>query len=206
MVQLMGLAVVLLGADSAEEAVHVSARLVGSSLEVGGHYEIEVGFDVSDGWSASEAGMPHAILQIEVPKAAKLDGEVLRTQGELSKNEYLQAPYELLMEENPTRVGFTLKREPEAGERFSFNVLAYVSREGEEDSWFVRRRLELDLSGQAEGVVVSAERSDWGRGRLLQLGDKASAFTLPRADGSKVSLRGFRGKKNVVVSTYRAHW
>lgn len=206
MVQLMGLAVLLLGADSAEEAVQVSARLVGSSLEVGGHYEIELGFDVSEGWSASESGMAHAILQIDVPKSVKLDGEVLKGQKELSKNEYLQAPYERLIEENPTRVGFRVKREPEAGERFRFNVLAYVSREGEEDSWLVRRRLELDLSGQAEGVVVSAERSDWGRGRLLQIGDKASAFTLPRADGSKVSLRGFRGKKNVVVSTYRAHW
>lgn len=206
MVQLMGLAVLLLGADSAEAAVGVSARLNASSLEAGGNYEIELGFDVSEGWSASEAGMPHAILQIEVPKSVKLAGEVLKTQRELGKNEYLQAPYELLIEENPTRVAFTLKREPEAGERFSFNVLAYVSREDEEDSWFVRRRLELALSAQAEGAVVSAERSDWGRGRLLQLGDKASAFTLPRADGSKVSLRGFRGKKNVVVSTYRAHW
>ncbi len=48
--------------------------------------------------------------------------------------------------------------------------------------------------------------SKWGKNQLLKIGDKAAAFMLPRADGEKVGLKQYRGKKNVIVTTYRAHW
>src|SRR4030042_5794868 len=39
-----------------------------------------------------------------------------------------------------------------------------------------------------------------------KVGDKAPAFTLPAVSGEKVSLRDFRGKKNVALSFVPAAW
>ena len=206
MVPLLVLGLLCIPMQPANEAVSISAKLDAENLPVGGPYEILVEFKLADGWSASEAGMPHPILQILVPESAKLEGEALRSQKELSGNEFLRAPYERLIDEQPTRVEFRLTKEPESGESFEFNVLAYVSRSDEDDSWFVRRRLALPLAPGAESKEASSDPSDWGKTKLLQLGDKAASFILPRADGSKVKLRDYRGKKNVVVTTYRAHW
>ncbi len=206
MVPLMLLGLLCIPTLPADEAVNVSARLDAENLLVGEPYEILVEFNMADGWSASGAGIPHPILQILVPASAKLAGDTLRSQKELSGNEFLRAPYERLIDEQPMRVQFRLTKEPAPGESFEFNVLAYVSRSDEDDSWFVRRRLKLPLAPGAESKEVSVDRSDWGKTKLLQLGDKATSFILPRADGSKVKLRDYRGKKNVVVTTYRAHW
>jgi peroxiredoxin (alkyl hydroperoxide reductase subunit C) len=40
----------------------------------------------------------------------------------------------------------------------------------------------------------------------VSVGDQAPDFTLPALDGDKVSLRQFRGKKNVVISFVPAAW
>ena len=41
---------------------------------------------------------------------------------------------------------------------------------------------------------------------VLQIGDRADAFTLARADGTTISLADYKGKKNVLITTYRAFW
>ncbi len=40
----------------------------------------------------------------------------------------------------------------------------------------------------------------------LKVGDKAPDFTLPSVSGDKISLKQFRGKKNVVISFVPAAW
>ncbi len=40
----------------------------------------------------------------------------------------------------------------------------------------------------------------------VKIGDKAPNFTLENMDGKRVSLSGFRQKKNVVLVFYRGHW
>ena len=40
----------------------------------------------------------------------------------------------------------------------------------------------------------------------LKVGDEAPDFTLPALDGSKISLRQYRGKRNVVLSFVPAAW
>ncbi len=40
----------------------------------------------------------------------------------------------------------------------------------------------------------------------VKVGNKAPDFTLENMDGQKISLAGFRGKKNVVLIFYRGHW
>ena len=84
-------------------------------------------------------------------------------------------------------------------------MLAYLtSKDG--GAWFVRRRFALPLEPGAVARSVPATRSDWGESDLLQLGDQAPDFELPRADGTTVALSSFKGRKNVVITTYRAFW
>ena len=150
--------------------------------------------------------MPAGILQIDPPKSVKLIGQVLKTKRELGGNEYLRAPFEMQVGDSTTRIKFKLTRKPKAKDRFVINYVAYIGSESDEDQWFVRRRLELPLAPQAVASPTSPDESDWGAGKLLQIGDKAKPLKLSRADGSKVSLRDFKGEKNVIVTTYRAFW
>ena len=64
----------------------------------------------------------------------------------------------------------------------------------------------LPLEPGATATEGSANESDWGKGDFLKIGDKAEPFELPRADGSTLSLGEYLGKKNVIVTTYRAFW
>lgn len=188
-----------------EDAIGVSVRLDASELTVGEEYEITLDITLKDGWSISTAGIEGAILQIDAPRSIKLSGKVLKSQKELSKNEYLAAPYERLVAEFPVHIEFTLKKKPKENDRIAFNVLAYASA-GSDEVYFVRKRLELALAPGAKAVEVEASTSDWGRGDGLQIGDKAKKFKLPKADGGKVNLKKLLGKSNIIVTTYRAHW
>ena len=195
------------------DVFEVSITLDAEELKPRGEYEILVEVAVKEGWSATDSGMPQPILQIKTPRSVVLDGDPLTTLKELSRNEFLQAPFEMLIEERSTRIAFTLKRGRRAGDAIFFNLLAYVSRlEDAEadgaasDGWLIRQRYELPLEANATATLVPNDSSAWGKAGELQLGDKAANFKLPRADGSKVSLKDYRGEKNVVVTTYRAHW
>ncbi len=189
------------------EALTLKATLPAEHLAPGGRYEIILEVHSSPGWSASGAGVPAPLLQLDVPAAARLEGAVLTGPKELAGNEFLMAPFERQLKQHSTRIPFELLAPPPPMEGFGLNVMAYVSTPSGDDGFFIRRRLELPLAPGATAVEVDPNNSEWGPDRqLLQIGDVATDFNLPRADGSSVALNTFRGHKNVLVTTYRAHW
>lgn len=206
MVKLLILVPMLFGSTPpSNDEVTINARIEADRLEVGQEYEIVLDVRFKTDLSASEAGMPAPILQIQAPQSVRLSGKVLSSHKELSRNEFLHAPFERLIENASSRVLFTLVREPAPEDQFSLNVLAYVSN-GKETS-FIRQRLTLPVRASATSKEADPNSSAWGANeRLLQLGDKAALFELRRADGATVSLAQYLGKKNVVVTTYRAFW
>lgn len=196
---------VLAGAAS-DDSVRVSATISAAALEVGKEYELVVNVEVGEDGSASSAGIPSPLLQILVPASVELVGKELKTRQELSQNEFLQAPFERALSELPAKIPFKIIKEPAGEDAFYLNVLAYVTPSKDAPATFLRRRLSLPVSANATSSEVSPTLSDWGKSKALQIGDKAGGFKLRSAAGGKVSLKSFRGKKNVVVSTYRAHW
>lgn len=189
----------------ADDPIGITATLDATSLEVGNEYEFVVEV-FADDVSTSKAGIPAPFLQIDVPPSVKLTGKVLETYKELSKNEFLQAPYERLLKKLPARIGFQLVAPPKPDETIGLNVIAYI--EGPEgERTFLRRRLELPLAPGATAVPGDANDSSWGKDEeLLQIGDRAAPFELPRADGTLVALESLLGEKNLIVTTYRAYW
>ncbi|MEE8169531.1 MAG: hypothetical protein V3T70_03195 [Phycisphaerae bacterium] len=197
----------LLAASGApDDVVHVAARIDASSFEVGSEYAIVLDVRVQSGWSAAASGISNPIVQIKPPASAQLVGKVLTSYRELSRNEFLQAPYERLVSEPRSRIAFKLTGKPGADDVFSISVLAYVSEDPKTNGWLIRRRITLPLQAGAAGVVAAPAPSGWGDNDLLAIGDAAPPFKLPKAGGESVALKDYLGKKNVVVTTYRAHW
>ena len=195
-----------LAAATPGEALSVTARIDADSLVAGQEYDIVIDWNVAEGLSPGDAGMPAPILQIEPTRAIQLTGKFLKSYRDLQKNEFLQAPYERLLKESPARIGFKFRKQPGDGESIGLNIVAYLGSEESGDARFVRRRLQLQIAPNASATAVEPTNSKWGKHRLLKIGDKAAGFKLPAADGETVSLRQYRGKKNVIVTTYRAHW
>jgi len=198
----VGACVVL--AAPAAESFSVSARLDTDSIQVGSEYDIVLTTSVAPALSADGAGFPAPILQLDFPPSVRLTGDAVDSFKELSSNGFLNKPHERLIEESPMRVGLELTRRPSAEDRIFLNVIAYLGGKGGDT--FVRRRLELSIEPNAVARSIAGDASTWGTGDRLQIGDEAPDFTLPRADGTKVSLSSYRGKKNVLVTTYRAFW
>ncbi len=193
--------------ETSPNMINVSATLDAKSFVVGQAYEIQLTVSVAEGWSASAAGIPKPILQIDVPKSVQLSGKVLSDHRELSRNEFLRAPYERLIEVGSSVVEFTLTSEPSADDRIGLNIIAYVRQGKDEDAFFVRKRLELPVEPGATAQSDDSSTSTWGgEGSGLQIGDRAKPFALPRADGSTVTLDDYLGKTNIILTTYRAHW
>ena len=188
------------------DAFTVSARLDAESIAVGDKYEIVLEWHVAEGLSSDGAGIPAPILQIDVPRGVTLSGKVLKKHRELAQNEFLEAPFERLLKESPVRIEFKLRKELTADDRIGLNILAYVGSSESGEASFVRRRLELEVAPNAEAKSAETTNSNWGTGKRLHIGDKAAAFSLPQADGQKVALKDYLGKKNIIVTTYRAHW
>ncbi len=189
-----------------QDALDVQAKIRAKKLEKGESYEIVVKAKLDRGLKADGAGMPNPILQVDVPSCIKLDGKVLTDHRELAKNEFLHAPYEVMMDKNVLTIPFTLVDEPGRDDVIGISVAAYVnSKDGSEKS-FIRRRVHLPVAPKSKSEFADAADSSWGTDHnYLQIGDNAADFTLPKADGTKVSLADFKGK-HVIVTTYRAHW
>lgn len=188
------------------EAFSVSARLDTASIAVGNKYEIVLDWSVGEGLSSDGAGVPAPILQIDVPRGVTLSGKVLKKYGDLAQNEFLQAPYARLLKESPARIEFKLRKELTDGDKIGLNILAYVGSSESGEVTFVRRRLELEVAPNATATTAEPTTSKWGIGKRLHIGDKAAGFSLPQADGTKVALKDYLGKKNIIVTTYRAFW
>lgn len=184
-------------------AVRVTARLEGT-LAVGAEARIVIDLDLGQA-SAAEAGIPAPILQLDVPPSVQLAGRELTDLKELARNQFMSEPYERLLQELPATVAFTLLSAPATDATIGINVIGYLRTE--DGDVFLRRRLELPLRAGAAAEPGSADDSSWGRDdALLAIGDRAALFDLPRADGSRVALEQYLGDKNIVVTTYRAHW
>ena len=80
------------------DALVVTGKVVADKLEVGHDCEIAIEVKRKEGWWASDSGIPKPMLQIDVPKCVKLSGEVLKGFRALSRNEFLQEPYERLID------------------------------------------------------------------------------------------------------------
>ncbi len=189
------------------DVLSISATLDAEELSVGSNYEIVLKVEIKDGWSAAAAGVPSPLVQIDVPPSVKLSGKVLKSQKELSRNEFLQAPFERLVKNEEEHIEFSLMKAPGAGAQIGLNIMAYVSQDPTVDSFFIRRRFTLDVKPHAQAVGVVGVKSDWGIDKhLLQIGDPAEDFSLPKAFDPPIGLSNYLGQKNVIVTTYRAHW
>ena len=206
----IGLAALMALGAVPPDAMSVSASIDAKRLRRTGEYEIVLDIEIAEGWSATDSGIPSPILQIEVPDSAKLSGRVIDSYKALSRNEFLMEPFERLVTPGSTTISFkvrkSIKKSAKTGESFGLSVLAYLKSPDDGKSYFVRRRVELPLAPKAVSVAGDATDSRWGVQDTLHIGDKADDFSLPRADGSTRTLSEYLGKKNVIVTTYRAHW
>ncbi len=198
---------VLFAGQAPGDVLSISATLDAEELSVGSSYEIVLKVEIKEGWSAASAGVPAPLLQIDVPPSVELSGKVLTSQRELSKNEFLQAPFERLLKNGEEHIEFSLVKAPVAGERVWLNIMAYVSQDPTVDSFFIRRRFALDVKPRAQAVGVVGVTSNWGIDKhLLQIGDPAEDFSLPKAFDPPIGLGNYLGQKNIIVMTYRAQW
>jgi hypothetical protein len=195
----------LIAAGPPDGTLIVEASLPADSITAGGEYEIDLEVRLDDGWTASEAGLPKMFLQIDAPASVKLVGNELQGR-ELMRNGFVKEPWERLIDPGPATVRFRLDSAPKAGDRIGLNVVACLKADGRDGAWFVRRRVHLPLRPGAVAVPAAPTSSTWGDGSTVQIGEPAADFELPRADGSKVALSAFRGRTNVILTTYRAHW
>ena len=207
MTHVLACSLILFVSQPPGDVLSISATLDAEELSVGSHYEIVLKVEIKEGWSAASAGVPAPLVQIDVPPSVELSGKVLTSQRELSKNEFLQAPFERLLKNEEEHIGFSIVKAPGAKEQIVLNIMAYVSQDPTVDSFFIRRRFALDVKPRAQAVGVLGVKSDWGIDKhLLQIGDLADDFSLPKAFDPPIGLSNYLGQKNIVVMTYRAHW
>ena len=207
MTHVLACSLVLFVSQAPGDVLSISATLDAEELSVGSNYEIVLKVEIKEGWSSASAGVPAPLVQIDVPLSVELSGKVLTAQRELSKNEFLQAPFERLLKSEEERIGFSLVKAPGSQEQFALNIMAYVSQDPTVDSFFIRRRFMLDVKPRAQAVGIIAAQSDWGIDKhLLQIGDPAEDFNLPKAFDPPLGLGSYLGQKNIIVTTYRAHW
>ncbi|MCZ6834561.1 MAG: hypothetical protein O7G85_02190 [Planctomycetota bacterium] len=186
--------------------IKLSAQFAETELQVGEVHQIELTLNLPEGWSCTNSGMRSAMLQIEVPDCVTLSGKVLTEYRELSRNEFVQEPFEREIQAGTTTIEFTLTGEPTKGETISLNIVAYLNQEGSDEHHFLRKRLELPVKAGSKAIEGDASDTSWGEHDTLLVGDKADTFTLPQYGGTEINLDDYLGKKNIIVTTYRAHW
>ncbi len=197
---------VVLGAGVPDNAVQVSAKIISRDWGAGQRGQIVIEVITGDGWSTTETGLSAPLLQIHAPPNVKLLGKVLTSMTDLKNNEYIHSPYEKLLKESRTRLSFVIEQWPNMAEEFGLTVLGYVNRKGDNTGYFFRKRLALPLKPDARAREVAATDSTWGTLDVLNIGDKADDFKITSFQDRSVTLSHYLGKKNVIVSTYRAYW
>lgn len=207
MTHILPFLLISLGSQPPADVLRVSASLDANPLAIGSNHEIVLKVSIKEGWSAAAAGVPAPLVQIDVPPSVALSGKILITHKELSRNEFLQAPFERLLKKQEERIGFSLVKTSDADERIGLNIMAYVSQDPTMDSFFIRRRFELEVKAGAQAVAAAGTKSDWGMDKnLLQIGEPARDFNLPKAFDPPIGLSNYLGQKKIIVMTYRAHW
>lgn len=179
----------------------------GANLDEGAELEIGFVLEIPEEWSASEAGLPQPILQIQVPESVRLEGRYLTEFRQLARNEFLEEPYERAIDPGEMTIPISMLGAPTEGEPIALNVIAYVSSGAETESYFIRRRIELPLEpGATARSAEQASISNWGVNGTLEIGDRAAAYDLPRASGEIAPMSEALGESNLIVTTYRAFW
>ena len=102
--------VLIAAAPPGPDAMTLSARMP-SELRPG-NVAITVTIDIDEAWSASKAGIPQPLLQIEAPASIELAGRRLTEYRDLSRNEFLMLPVERLAQPGQSQIEFTLTGEP----------------------------------------------------------------------------------------------
>jgi len=196
----------VLGATAPADAVKVSAKIINRSWGQGERGQIVIEVATEKGWSTTATGLSAPLLQIKAPPSVKLLGKVLTDMTELKQNEFVYSPYEKLLDSDRTRLPFLLEKTPGLSEKLGLTVLGYVSKKGDKKGYFFRKRLELPVQPGAIATQADAYDSSWGTLDVLQIGDKADDFEITSLTGKPVTLSQYLGKKNVIVTTYRAFW
>lgn len=174
-----------------EEAVRFEARLdlrpTGEQPAAGDRAEIRVELAWPDTVSASEAGLPAPILQLDVPACARLTEEHVTGYRALSRNEFLEAPYERLVRDTTASIPLELVAPPAEGDTVGLVLVAYVSDPAGERVRFLRRRIELPLAPGATSRAGDDLDSSWA---------PPPPGTTTRACGSATARRrsGCRGR------------
>jgi len=148
------------------------------------------------------------LLLIDAPESIELlDAEPAdqSRQGKSQAN-FLRMPYGRRIIKDITRVDFRLLKEPGPEETIGLNIVTYLDGDGAASAQFVRERIELPLKPKARAKARRSDDSRWGPDDGLDIGDAAPGFELPQDEETVVSLESFRGKKHVIVTTYRAFW
>ncbi len=190
------------GATGKEPPVTLNASM---PADASGVVLMQVSVEIGEGWSASAAGIPKPLLQLDPGEGAKLEGKVLEGRAQ-ARNEYLFAPFERAVDPGSTQVPMQVV---DQNKSIGVNLVAYVRKEGDDKAYFVRRRVELPLvAGSTASSSSAATKSTWGPAdrQALSIGQKAPDFALPKADGSSVQLSSYLGESDVIVTTYRAYW
>ena len=194
----------LLAAAPPADVLRVSAELGTDRLEAGHTYTATVHVSYAGGWSSGN--QPPPLVQIDYPPGVRPNSAIL-TGRALAKNGFVDEPFEYAPTDGVVRINFAVDRPLTGDDALEFNVLAYLTAENEADAWFVRRRFRLPLRPDATAEPIEATSSNWGPGGLLQIGDKIDPeLTLPTAAGEKVRLGDVLGKRNLILTTYRAFW
>lgn len=159
-----------------------------------------------EGLSALGGNAPTTLLQLDVPPSVRIEGRVIDDPRQLQRNEFVEEPWERQFDPTGGEVRFRLTGEPAADERLGISVLLFLEDEDGART-FVRRRVDLPLTGGAS-VTTSAAATDsgWGRNGTLEIGQRATAHDLPRADGTTLKLEEMLGQRPIVITTYRAFW
>lgn len=202
LVQLLMASILTVG-TAPNDLIAVEATIVAGRS---GRSSIVLKYTVKEGYTASGAGIPAPILQIDVPDSISLVGKELTTLNDLKRNNFLHDPFEKLLKRTTTRILFTKPSKPDPESKIGLNFLAYVGQSSGDQVWFIRQRLEIGTAVGSTAALATSPNSTWGKGETLNIGDRAHPFTLPRANGEAVALESFLGTKNIIVTTYRAFW
>ncbi len=170
---------------------------------------------LTKGASSSASGIPGFIVQLDPPPGLRLLGKPVVEFEELRDNEFLMEPWERLVTEELTEIGFAVEDGFDPESTLGIIVVGYVAN-GDKEA-FLRRRYELKIAQGAAATLGDATDSSWGPfdelaadKRPLLIGDKAPGFTAPKleADGSLEgsSLKEATQASPLVIATYRGHW
>jgi hypothetical protein len=160
-----------------------------------------------DGLTPLGGNAPTTLIQFDVPPSVQLEGRVIDDPRQLQRNEFVEEPYERQFDPAGGDVSFRLTATPAADERLGISVLLFLE-DAAGERVFVRRRVDVPLTGAGVRLATSTPATDsgWGRNGTLEIGQRATAIDLSRADGTTLELDQMLGQGPIVITTYRAFW